>query len=63
MRKLVAEIIPKLATGHPEIIIEKDVKYGNNPEIDVDGKKLKTKYDKFDVLVADFAKKLGLTLN
>ncbi len=63
MRKLVAEVIPKLATGHPDITIEQDLKYGNKPEITVDGKKLKTKYDKFDVLVQDFAKKLGLTLN
>ncbi len=63
MRKFAAEVIPKLATGHTDLIIEKDVKYGNKPEIDIDGKKLKTKYDKFDVLVQDFAKKLGLTLN
>ncbi len=62
MRKLVAEVIPKLVTGHPEVTVEKDVKYGNKPEISIDGKKLKTKYDKFDVLVDDLAKKLGLPL-
>jgi hypothetical protein len=57
----VAEILPKLK-DHPEIVVETYVKYAAKPEIKIDGKMLHTNYDKFDVLVQDFAKQLGLTL-
>lgn len=62
IRKFIAEILPKLK-DHPEIVVELKEEYGAHPEILIDGNKLRTRHDKFDVLVQEVAKKLGLTLN
>ncbi|HMF30370.1 MAG TPA: hypothetical protein VKK79_03085 [Candidatus Lokiarchaeia archaeon] len=58
MRQFVAQHVPKLQES--DVMVELNCKHGAKPLIEVDGKALKTKYDKLDNILKDLGKRLGM---